>query len=205
VVQQGDIKSFGGSVPAEALAAGRVVVEFTDQPQPSTFPDMARYRSGAVITSATRQLVWDTAGQGFFTVNTPGTKAVVGFAAGKPQKLDDLTVNVASPYAAIFLTALDKTATLAGAKAALLTAVARNCNSGFKYSTIDSKTLDNGQGPILLEPVHATLAISGRAIAAVNVLDHDGRRTGKTLPLDRGRFTIDGAADKTLYYEVVFR
>lgn len=40
---------------------------------------------------------------------------------------------------------------------------------------------------------------------AVNVLDHDGRRTGKTLAVDSGRFTIDGAKDKTLYYEVVFQ
>ena len=38
VEQQGDVKTFGGSVPPEALAAGRVVVEFTDKPQPSTVP-----------------------------------------------------------------------------------------------------------------------------------------------------------------------
>src|SRR5262249_34682066 len=34
VEQQGDVKAFGGSVPAEALAAGRVVVELTDKAQP---------------------------------------------------------------------------------------------------------------------------------------------------------------------------
>ena len=52
VQQQGDIKTFGGSVPAEALAAGRVVVEFTDKPQPSTFPDLAKYRQGTDHASA---------------------------------------------------------------------------------------------------------------------------------------------------------
>ena len=31
VVQQGDVKSFGGSTPEAALAAGRLVVKFTDQ------------------------------------------------------------------------------------------------------------------------------------------------------------------------------
>ena len=65
--------------------------------------------------------------------------------------------------------------------------------------------LDNGKAPILLEPVKAQIAISGRQIAAVNVLDHDGRRTGKTLGVDGGAFTIDGARDRALYYEVVFR
>ena len=72
VEQQGDVKTFGGSVPPEALAAGRVVVEFTDKSQPSQLPDMSRYRQGSVIKSATGQLAWDTSGQGFFTVNTAG-------------------------------------------------------------------------------------------------------------------------------------
>jgi len=203
VVQQGDIKSFGGSVPPEALAAGRVVVEFTEKPEASTFPDMATYRQGTAITAATGQLVWDTAGQGCFTVNTPGTKAVVGFAEGRSFALGDVTVAVASPYVSIFLTAPEKGATLATAKSALLCAVARNANTGFKYFAIDAQIIDNGKGPILLEPVKATLKIAGRKVTSVQVLDHDGRRTEKTLPVDGGRFTIDGAKDQALYYEVV--
>ncbi|MCX7045383.1 MAG: beta-galactosidase [Candidatus Sumerlaeota bacterium] len=205
VTQQGDIKSFGGSVPPEALAAGRVVVEFTDKPQPSTFPDMAKYRAGSAIQSATKQLVWDTDGKGYFTINTPGTKGVVGFAEGKSLALGDVTINAACPYASILLTALDKGGTLANAKSALLCAVARNCNSGFQYFAIDLKTLENGKGPILLEPVKATITIAGRAVSAVNILDHNGRRTGATLPVNDGRFDIDGAKDKTLYYEITFK
>jgi hypothetical protein len=204
VVQQGDVKSFGGSVPAEALAAGRVVVEFTDKPQPSTFLDMAKYRQGTAIASATGQLAWETAGQGYFTVNTAGTKAVVGFAGDKTIALGDVTLSVASPYASIFLTAMEKGATLATAKSALVTAVARSANTDFKYFALDNKIIDNGKAPILLEPVKATIALSGRKVEAVNILDHDGRRTGRTLPVQNGQFAIDGAKDKTLYYEVVF-
>jgi hypothetical protein len=204
VTQQGDVKSFTGSVPAEALAAGRVVVEFTDKPQPSTFLDMAKYRQGTAIASATGQLAWETAGQGYFTVNTAGTKAVVGFAEGKSLALGDVTVSVACPYASIFLTALEKGATLATAKTALVTAVARSANTDFKYFVLDNKIIDNGKAPIMLEPVKATIALAGRKVEAVNVLDHDGRRTGKTLPVQNGAFTIDGAKDKTMYYEVVF-
>jgi hypothetical protein len=37
----------------------------------------------------------------------------------------------------------------------------------------------------------------------VLLLDHDGRRTEKTLPATNGQFTLDGARDQTPYYEVV--
>ena len=205
VVQQGDIKSFGGSVPPEALAVGRVVVEFSDNEQPSTFPDLAASRTGSALTSVTRQLTWDTAGQGWFSIDTPGTKAVVGFAGGKTAKLGNVTISVASPYASIILTALARNESLATARSALLTAVARNCNTGFKYFAPDSKVIENGKAPILLEPVQATLTVSGRKVAAVNVLDHNGHRTGKTLPVSNSQFTINGAQDKTPYYEVVFQ
>ncbi len=49
VEQKGDVKKFGGNVPPEALAAGRVVVEFTDKSTPSQLPDVKRYRRGSTI------------------------------------------------------------------------------------------------------------------------------------------------------------
>lgn len=205
IEQHGDIKSFGGTVPPEALAAGRVVVEFTAQPEPSTLPDMKQFEKDKVITAETGQLHWDYSGKGFFTVDTPGTKAVVGFVEGKEQRLDGVTMTLQCPYASLFLTAAGKTETLANARTALLSAVARNCNTGFKVLELDGRVLDNGKGPILLEPVKATITIPERSIAAVYVLDHDGRRTGKTLAAAGGTFTIDGARDRAIYYEVVFK
>jgi hypothetical protein len=203
--QKGDVKMYGGSVPPEALAAGRVVVEFTDKPQASLLPDMSRYRQGSVIKSVTGQLAWDTSGQGFFTVNTAGTKAVVGHASGKEQTLGDVKVRLDSPFASLFLTALESGEDLADCKRALITVLARTSNTGFTYFAPDNSVLKNGDPPILMEPVKATLAIAGRPIAAVNILDHDGRRTGRTLAVTDGRFALDGAKDKAIYYEVVFR
>ena len=87
----------------------------------------------------------------------------------------------------------------------MISAVARNSNTGFKTLTFDNRVLDNGKGPVMLEPVKASITIGDRRIAAVNVLDHDGKRTGKTLPVSNGSFTIDGTRDKALYYEVVFK
>jgi hypothetical protein len=205
VEQRGDLKVFGGSVPPEALAAGGVVVEFTDKPQPSLLPDMSRYRQGSVIKSTTGQLAWDTSGQGFFTVNTAATKAVVGFTDGKEQTLGDVKVRLETPFASFFLTALEPGEDLSGGKRALITVLARQSNTGFTYFAPDNQVLNNGGQPILLEPVKATFTIAGRPVESVQILDHDGRRTGRTLPVKDGQFTISGAKDKAIYYEVVYR
>lgn len=205
VRQQGDLKTFGGTVPAETLAVGRAVVEFTDHPQPSTFPDLAKYQQGSAWHSSTGQLLWDTAGKGFFTVNTPGTKAVVGFAEGKPQRLGDVTIELQCPYASLFVTAMEPGATLATAKSALVCAVARNCNTGFTYFTADGRIMDNGKAPLLLEPVKAAVTLVGRTVVAVHVLDQSGNLTGQTLPVTNGQFTIDGTKERTLYYQLMLR
>jgi hypothetical protein len=205
VEQKGDVKSFGGTVPPAALAAGRVVVEFTDKSQPSMLPDMSRYRHGAVISSVTGQLAWNTSGQGFFTVNTAGTKAVVGFTGGQEQDLGAVKIRLESRFGSLFLTALERDQDLTKSKTALITVLARQSNTGFSYFAPDNKVLRNGGKPILLEPVKATVTLTSRPIASVNVLDHDGRRTGRTVPVTKGRFTIDGAKDKAIYYEVAFR
>jgi hypothetical protein len=205
VEQKGDVKIFAGSVPPEALAAGRVVVEFTDKAQASELPDMKRYRDGSVIKSTTGQLAWDTSGQGYFTVNTAGTKAVVGFTNGKEQILGDVTIRLDSPFASLFLTSFELGKDLTNCKHALISVVARQSNSGFTYFTPDNRVLNNGAPPILLEPVKATITIAGRQVEAVNILDHDGRRTGRTLDVTKGIFQLDGTKDKAIYYEVVFR
>jgi hypothetical protein len=105
----------------------------------------------------------------------------------------------------LFLTALESGKDLTDGKRALLTVMARECNTGFTYFAPDNRVPKNGGPPILLELVKATVTIAGRAVEAVNVLDHDGRRTGRTLAVTDGRFTLDGAKDKAIYYEVVFR
>jgi hypothetical protein len=137
-------------------------------------------------------------------VNTAGTKAVVGFTGGKEQTLGDVKVGLETPFASLFLTALERGEDLATAKRALLCVLARQSNTGFTYFAPDNKVLKNGGPPILLEPVKATVTIGGRSIEAVHVLDHDGNRTGRTLPVKDGQFTLDGARDKAIYYEVVY-
>ncbi|HEX2971575.1 MAG TPA: hypothetical protein VHP11_04550, partial [Tepidisphaeraceae bacterium] len=131
--QTGDIKQFAGMLPNAALAAGRVAVEYTDSPQPSTFPDMAELTRDGAIHSNTSQLTWYPAGQGkrgYFTINTDGTKAAVGFLPQTPIRLGDVSLRTSTPFAGLYLTALDRDATIATGKRLLLTAIARVRNTG---------------------------------------------------------------------------
>jgi hypothetical protein len=204
VQQNGDVKTFTGSVPAETLAAGRDVVEFVDKTTPSTFVDMSKYTDGKVITSATGQLKWDT-GDRVITINTPGTQGYVGFAKGKNMAMDDVTIQPATDYASILITAADPKNGLADDARVLISAVARNSNTGFRISKLDNKTIvDNGAAPILLEPVKADITFTKRSIKQVNILDDDGYSTGRTLSVTGGKFSIDGTLDHALYYEVLF-
>ena len=208
VVQNGDVKSFTGSVPPEAMLAGRCVVQFTDKPEPSTFPDLAKYQKGPFTISSTEQLIWDatTPDHCSFTVNTAGTKAIVGFADGKVATLGDVTLTSHGPYISLILTALEKTETLANAKSALISIISRNTTKGLKLSTIDNVILDpNKDGGVVLEPVKADVAIKGRTIRSVNILDVDGKRTSSTVPVANGTVHLDTGRDKTMYYEIVFQ
>ena len=215
VEQKGDVKTFGGSVPPEALAAGRVVVEFTDKAQESQLPDMSRYRKGnSAYCSVDRvqlALGYVRGAADFFSpLNTPGTAGSRRPLHWRRQRqtLGDVKVQLDTPFASLFLTALDRKEDLTRIrKKALITVLARQSNTGLPgYFIADTKVVPwNGGPPILLEPVKATVTIAGRPIAAVNILDHDGRRTDRTLAVTDGRFTLDGAKDKAIYYEVVFR
>ncbi|HVF85315.1 MAG TPA: hypothetical protein VM821_04990, partial [Abditibacteriaceae bacterium] len=207
VTQTGDVKSFSGDVPTEALAAGKVAVEFTAKPEPTLPIDLSRYTRGKAITSSTRQLQWDytEAGKGFCTINTPGTKAVVGFAPNRNFALGAVGMRIDNPFAVVFVTSLEKGRAISASNRLLVTAVARAHNTGMRWSTDRTMVEEVGQAPILMEPVRATVTLGRRTISAVNILDHDGRRTGRTLPVQNGRISIDGARDKTLYYEIVLR
>ena len=207
VVQNGDVKTFAGAVPPEAMLAGRCVVQFTDKPEPSTFPDLGKYKQGEITTSITDQLKWDASNPDrcSFTVNTPGTKGVVGFADGKVADLGKVTLTSHSPYISLFVTAMTKSETLETAKSALISIISRNSTQGLKMWTIGNKILDAGKGGFVLEPVKADIKINGRAIEAVNVLDADGKRTTATVPVTDGLIRLDTGRDKTMYYEVVFK
>jgi len=208
VVQGYDDKEIDGDkVPARALAVARAVVAFTDTWKETPVFDLKPYEKDGFLVSSTGHLRWKE-GQnktdGFFTMNTDATKAVVGFAAGQTCSLGDVTIKPESRFAAIYVTAQGKDETISSAKRLLVVAMARARNTGMKMNEAGDQLLDKGKAPILLEPVKASITIRRPGNPRVIPLDHDGNRTDKTLPVSNGTFAIDGARDQTPYYLIAF-
>jgi hypothetical protein len=206
MIQQFDVKSFGGDkVPARALAVARNVVEFTEASRDTPAFDLKPHEKDGFLVSSTGELRWREGASetdGFFTMNTAATKAVVGFAEGKALELGGVTIEPRSRFAAIYITAQAKGETIASARKLLVVAIARARNTGMRLSAAEDAVLDRGGPPVLMEPVKATISLGRPGAPTVLLLDHDGLPTDRTIPVREGTFTIDGARDRTPYYLV---
>lgn len=207
VKQDYDVKSFEGEVPVEALAVGPVEIAFTDKFEQTTKPDLSPYSDTLqkIVNSNTGQLSWNYKEKGFFTINTPGTKAAVGFTEGKKLDLDGVNLQIQTPFAVVMVTSLEKNVPIAKAKRILVTTVARAENTGMKYNADKSQLLEVGQAPILLEPVKASLTLGRPGVPKVIVLDHVGRRTNKVIKPKGEEIVLDGNLYKTIYYELQYK
>ena len=211
IKQQGDQKQFKGIAPPEALAVGRVVNTFTDHFEKS-FPDDTYLNffdaKKKEYRSTTGQFTWNVSGKGYFTMNTPCSRAAVGFTGGKRLQLGEIAMETSAPFSVVLITSLERGIALDKCQSALITIVARAQNSGMEYSS-DRKSLQKiGSSPLLLEPVCSVIRLPKGA--EVYVLDQAGRRTDqKITPKRKGKtyseFLLDGGKYKTIYYEVVFK
>lgn len=190
-------------VPARALAVARSVVRFTPQYTDTEVFPLAPYESEGRLVSSTGQLQWreaDGDSQGFVTLDTAGTKAVVGFAQGSVLELGNVTIEPQSRFGAIYVTARDSQGTIDSSRELLVVAVARARNTDMKFSPDGAMMLAVGKAPVRMEPVKARIAVRRAGKPKLIALDHDGRLTDRVIPIRGGTFTIDGARDRTPYY-----
>ncbi len=203
-----DIKSLDSDkVPARSLAVARAVVDFVDEPTPTPEFDLEPYTEAGTLVSATKQLRWTPREaydqKGYFTMDTPATKAVVGFAKGLKNDLGGIGITSQSEFATIYITAPGPEESLESAKSWIVQTIARAMNQDMVY--YNHTVLKKGNGPIVMEPVHATITLpANRSQATVHILDHDGRRTGETIPVENGQITLNGAKTQAVYYEITF-
>ena len=86
----------------------------------------------------------------------------------------------------------------------LLTAMARDQQTGARYSDDGTRLPATGTAPLLMEPVQATLKFAGIKPATVLPCDHFGvSLPGKTVPVaPDGSIAIDGTY-RAYYYEII--
>jgi hypothetical protein len=208
LVEQGyDDKQFSGTVTPEMLAVGRFPVQFTDSYHETGIPDVSDYwnEDAKIVTSVTGELKWHYGEKKYVTVDTKGTKAIIGFAQDEKVTLGEWEIESEIPFAVILVTDLSEKGDLATAEKILVTAVARARNTEMEYDYAGERVMlkNEGDKPLLLEPVKATIRLRNSSNFEVELLDHDGRSTGRKIPVTDALFEIDGARDKTLYYLIV--
>lgn len=210
-------KTFNAAVPQESLAVGRVLLEFVDADVEEPVIDHTADfidREAGLVRSNTGELVWDISGAGFFSVDTAGTQAVIGNVGGRVHELGHVAIAPESPYAHIYVTALDPDGTIADGGRLLVTAVGRAVPEGTVFDDLAFEPVSRPERvdkvPLLLEPVRADIVIGRRGPVTVTPLDQNGRKVDALRPLDviqqeNGiRFRIDTGETKSVYFLVEF-
>jgi hypothetical protein len=191
----------GNSVtPPAALAIGRVTVAFDEEP--TRLDDLSRYwdEDATTLTSSTDELSWNY-GERYVEVRSPKTQGVIGFAGGKSIDLPALSVDIETPFVSLIFTPLDGQ-DLALSRHVLITAMARDRQTGSEYSSDQSQLTVVGGPPLLMEPVQATIRFAGDDKVTVKALDLYGVPRSESIETySDGSFRIDGRY-RTYYYEV---
>jgi hypothetical protein len=204
----------------EFFGIGRVLVDFTgpSAPKPASISlpgrgndpsldpqDVLSFwdQKSKMVKSMTGEFTWDY-GNERILITAPKTQGIIGKPGTAPIALPGVTATVKTPFTSLLFTSLDD-APLAQSRHILITALARDKQTGARYSA-DGKTLEAaGTAPLLLEPVVATLKWNGgpeNAPKSVTPCDHYGVPMSTPVPIAAdGSFTIDGRY-RAYYYEV---
>ncbi len=198
-----DVKELTGRLTTSpaTLAIGKVTIGFVKESHTTT-ADLAPYhdRAAKVLKSTTNELQWRY-GDRRVEVRSEKTQAIIGFVGGQPVKLPSVQAAIKTPFVSLIFTPLDNEP-LADSRRILITALARDKQTGAEFNADWSKLLQVGGPPLLMEPVEATLLLSGSIPASVKPLDGYGIPTEQSVPIGAdGSFAIDGRY-QAYYYEV---
>ncbi len=203
-------------VPIVAALIGKVGYRFVSQHREPVVKDIRPYwdPEKRIARSTTGELTWD-ASQGFVTINTPRTQAVIGFLSAGPHELTAVTFRSPTNFGAVYVTAMDEDRPIESARRLLVTAVGPARNTGMEYETASqrsplgvpySRLRDAGKAPALLEAVTGQLEIRSRVAGQLKAwaLDVVGNRV-RDIPLGvkANAVILDLSAQaKTVYYEL---
>jgi hypothetical protein len=203
-----------GSVGVSARTAlvHRVAL-VTEGSKQSTKPMKAAAKDSEVrLASDTGELVWDRVdhSRGVVTIDTPTSKAVIGYGGGKRFNLGGIVIEpgqtLQDGWSTVTLTAMEGNCT--GGAARLLvtsTGIAENTGMTWKSPARDSVGRQWGKAPSLVEgiPVLLTLSISAGRVKAWALDECGQRRTVLPVEAVEQKAMINlGPQFRTLWYEV---
>ena len=167
---------------------------------------------GKVLASDTGELSWNvaTAGKGYVTVNTPRTKAVIGFADNRDVNLGGVRLKPGTTQLGFCTLALTLTRgqSLTNGGTAILVAAGRCENTAMKWKDATKTSVGNqwGMAPTLVEvaPFSLTLPVAKDRVQAW-ALDATGQRISALAVTDAGggsTVITNSTAAGTIWYEI---
>lgn len=198
------------AVPARLALASRLSLAVGDGAAGLSTPPATP--AGLAIASDTGELLWDRsqAGKGVVTIDTPRTKAVVGFTAGRNWTLGGVRIApgvTRLDWSTVGITLLEGNSfggASGGRGVIVATGDVENTGQIWKDATRTSLGSNWGGAPTLIEvvPASVTLPVAASRVSAWT-LDARGQRVAPLAVADTGgqaRIVLGGGA-ATLWYE----
>lgn len=136
------------------------------------------------IVSDTGELIWEAngKGRGLMSINTPRLQAAIGWLGGRRVELNDVTIEVKTPFCAVSVMSTDGKP-ISRSENLLIVAAARCANTGMVWNEERTSIGDRWGGPpILIEPVEGEISLhrqEGSPTLTFLPLDGSGRPKGE--------------------------
>lgn len=202
-------------VPREAMLLHRVAIAIEGQaiPADALRPEDLKIE-GDRFVSDTGELVWDLGrvDRGVVTVNTPRSKAVIGFGGGRRFDLGGVVFEpgptMQDGWSVVTLTQMEGEPLRPPARWLITaTGYVENSKMGWKNPEKNSVGKDWGEAPTLVEgiPARISLPIPAGRIAFWALDERGQRKTQVPVEADRAgnAVVILGPRHRTLWYEVI--
>ena len=145
VDQFGDIKNFESNVfPSNRLAIEKSLVRFTENVLPTAGLSALLKRDGEfVLHSPTNELRWgysDASSRGIIVINSPLTKAIIGFSPGTTTEFDGLSVTLTKGFHAFYITKIDQAGEVNPNNSYLIATFGSRVNDALRNSSVSHGT-----------------------------------------------------------------
>lgn len=204
VKQDFDRKVMEGAFPLRLMAAGKILLTFADSNKTEYKDNLSPFWKDSTMSSETGQLQWSEKGNGYFSINSSGTKGIVGFTNNRKFNLGEVAIQTKNKFAVVLVTSLEQDKTIQNSKKILVTTIARARNKGMEFNHNHTELIATGNTPIILEPVRLELSIARKQKPTITVLDHMGNRTPQSIKGKNGKWILDGAQTKAIYYLIEY-